>query len=96
MDKKKQADRAVVTVVGKDKAGIVMAITTALAKEGVNIEDITQTVMDDLFAMIMLVDLQDTKKSITEIQKKLDVVGKRTGQHVQIQHEKIFQAMHRI
>ena len=92
----KNKEHAIITVIGKDRTGIVMAVTTALAKENVNIEDITQTIMGDYFVMAMLVDIKNAAKNIVDLRKKLDAVGEKTGQHIQIQHEKIFRAMHRI
>lgn len=92
----KKKDLAVVTVVGKDRTGIVMAVTTALAKENANIEDITQTIMGEFFVMVMLVDISQTQKNITELKKRLSVVGEKIGQDINIQHEKLFQAMHRV
>lgn len=96
ISKKKNKENAIITVIGKDRTGIVMAVTTSLAKENVNIEDITQTIMGDYFVMVMLVDVTNAMKSITDLRKKLDAVGEKTGQQIQIQHEKIFRAMHRV
>lgn len=95
-DTTKNKEHAIITVIGKDRTGIVMAVTTALAKENVNIEDITQTIMGDYFVMAMLVDIQHATKSLVDLRKKLDAVGEKMGQQIQIQHEKIFRAMHRV
>lgn len=95
-EKAHKKETAIVTVIGEDKPGIVSAVTTALSKANVNIEDTMQTIMGNYFVMIMLIDITRSTKNIIELKAELDAVGKKTGQHVQIQHEKIFQAMHRI
>ena len=86
--------KAVVTVVGKDKAGIIARVATCLADAGVNVEDISQTVMQDYFAMIMLVETG--KASIAELRKQAEIVSKNIGVEISVQHEDIFTAMHRI
>ncbi len=86
--------KAVVTVVGKDKSGIIAKVTAYLAEAGVNVEDISQTVLQDYFAMIMLVDTG--KASVTDLRKDAERLGKEAGVDISIQHEDIFTAMHRI
>ena len=86
--------KAVVTVVGKDKTGIIAKVTGYLAEKDVNVEDISQTVLQDRFAMIMLVETGD--KAIGELRTELGALGKRTGVEISLQHEDIFSAMHRI
>lgn len=93
---KEDKDLAIITVIGKDRTGIVAHISNALYEENVNIEDISQTVMGGNFVMAMLVDIKKSKKGIKELRKKLEKVGQKIGQQVQIQHEKIFQSMHRL
>lgn len=83
--------KAIVTVVGKDKPGIIARVTSFLADKGANVEDISQTVLQDWFTMIMLVDTGD--KSVAELREGAD---KLEGVNVTIQHEDIFTAMHRI
>ncbi len=88
--------RAVVTVLGEDKVGIVAAVSKALAENGVNIEDISQTIMRNLFAMVMLVTVDETRISIGDLQKELSAVGERIGVHITVQHEDLFRFVHRI
>lgn len=87
--------RAVVTVVGKDKVGIIAEVSSFLSKNGLNIEDISQTVLQDFFVMMMLVTVSNDT-DIAKISKKLDEKGQELGVTVHIQHEDIFNAMHKI
>ena len=86
----------VVTIIGLDKTGIVAAISNVLAKNNVNIEDISQTVLDKYFAMIMLVDISKSKISLEELQNKLSEKGAEMKLEIKVQHENIFKALHRI
>lgn len=88
--------RAVVTVVGKDKTGIIAKVSDFLAKRGVNILDISQTIMDSYFAMIMLVDLSKAVKELGCIADECAELGKNIGMSIHIQHEAIFNAMHNV
>lgn len=88
--------KAIVTVIGKDRVGIIAEVCAILAKNGVNILDISQTVMQDYFTMIMMVDTSGCKLSFAELAKLLDTEGESTGLSVRIQREDIFEAMHRI
>ena len=92
----KDKNLAIITVIGKYRTGIVAHVSQALFEENVNIEDISQTIMEGNFVMAMLVDLKNSKKDIKALRKKLEKVGKRIGQQIQIQSEKIFEAMHRV
>lgn len=88
--------RAVVTVVGMDKVGIIAAVSSVLAKHSVNILDISQTTMQDIFTMIMLVDLTKLNIGFNELSDILQDKGKELGLQIKIQREEIFQSMHRI
>lgn len=88
--------RAIITVVGKDKIGIIAGITSVLSKYKVNILDISQTILQEYFTMIMLVDLSHMDLSLEELKQKLEEKGESLGVSVRIQHEEIFQSMHRI
>lgn len=97
IDKKiKGKDLAIITVIGKDRTGIVATVSTALFEESVNIEDISQTIMEGNFVMAMLVDIKNAKKDIKALRSKLEKVGEKIGQIIQIQSEKIFESMHRV
>ena len=88
--------RAVVTVTGKDKKGIIAKDSAFLSERGVNIEDISQTILQEYFAMIMLVDIGDTNTDVAALAKECDELGKTIGMSIRLQHEAIFNAMHNI
>ncbi len=88
--------RAVVTVTGKDKKGIIATVSAFLAEKGVNIEDISQTILDEYFAMIMLVDMSEAKEELAVIAKDCAELGKKIGMAIYLQHEDIFNAMHNV
>lgn len=83
-----------ITVTGVDHPGIVAAVTTELAKLNVNIEDISQTILQDFFTMIMLVDVSGVKRN--EVQKALDRVAGKQKVKIIMQHEDLFRYMHRV
>lgn len=89
-------ERAVVTVIGKDRVGIVASISSVLASHNVNILDISQTIMQDLFAMIMLVDISQSDAELPVLREELGKKADELGVQVLIQHEDIFRYMHRI
>lgn len=86
--------KAVVTVVGKDRAGIIARVTTLLSEEGVNVEDISQTVLQGFFAMIMLVETGEV--GVGALREKAEALGKEIDVQISVLHEDIFTAMHRI
>ena len=87
--------KAIVTVIGKDKKGIIARVSGALAEAGANVVDISQTVMQGYFMMMMLVDISGAEK-IRDLGDSLDALGEEIGVKIRIQHEDIFNAMHRI
>ena len=88
--------KAIVTVIGKDKPGIIAKVSSALAENQVNIEDISQTLMQDNFTMLMLCDLSKATVSLSKLQIQLVELGKDIGVSIHVQHEDIFNAMHKI
>ncbi len=88
--------RAVVTVTGKDKKGIIAKVSSFLADKGVNIEDISQTILSEYFAMIMIVDMSEAKEELSTLAKECAELGKQIGMSVYVQHEDIFNAMHSV
>ena len=88
--------RAIVTVIGKDKSGIIAKVSTALADNEVNIEDISQTIVQGNFTMLMLCDLSNAKMSLKELKAYLVELGEKIGVSIHVQHEDIFNAMHKI
>lgn len=88
--------KAIVTVTGKDKTGIIAGVSACLSACGVNILDISQTVLQDYFAMIMLVDLTSCSIPFAALSDKLSETGKGICMDIRIMREEIFAAMHRI
>jgi len=88
--------KAIVTVSGKDKTGIIAGVSEVLSGNGVNILDISQTVLQDYFAMIMLVDLTGCGVSFSVLRERLETIGKQLNMDVRIMREEIFDAMHRL
>ena len=88
--------KAIVTVVGKDRIGIIAAVCTLLAQYQVNILDISQTVMRGYFTMMMAVDTSMSEIPFAELAKKLEEKGEEMGMSIRLQREDIFEAMHRV
>ena len=88
--------KAIVTVIGKDLVGITAAVCALLAQHNINILDISQTVLQDYFTMVMLVDTAACTASIGEMADLLEQAGKEQELSIRIQREDIFNAMHRI
>jgi len=88
--------KAIVTVIGKDKVGIISQVSAVLAEDKVNIEDISQTLLQDYFTMIMLVDLADMTVSFSELSRKLNEKGNTIGLQIKVQREEVFKAMHQV
>lgn len=87
---------AVITVVGHDRVGIIAAVSNLLAKKDVNINDISQTILQDVFTMIMLVDIAGMSSDIKLLADELEQLGSELEISIRIQHTDIFDAMHRI
>jgi ACT domain-containing protein len=90
----KKKEHAVITVNGIDHSGIIAAITKALADLDVNIEDLSQTIVQGMFTMILIADI--TGHDLARIQAKMARVGKSQGVQITAQHEDIFKYMHRV
>lgn len=88
--------RAIVTVIGKDRVGIIHQVTGVLAEHRVNVLDISQTIMQEYFTMIMLVDTALCQISFSELSELLLETGEEMGLSIRIQREDSFEAMHRI
>ena len=89
-------EKAVKTVVGKDKVGIIAAVCNYLAKVNINILDISQTITHDYFNMMMVVDASKATKDLSEVITDLDAIGEGIGVVIKCQREEIFDKMHRI
>jgi ACT domain-containing protein len=88
--------KAVVTVIGKDSVGIIAEVSMECAKHKANIVDITQSVLKDYFAMIMLVEIEKMETEFAVFQKELSDLGVKKGLDIRVMHEEIFNSMHRI
>ncbi|MDD5795738.1 MAG: ACT domain-containing protein [Oscillospiraceae bacterium] len=88
--------KAIITVLGKDSVGILAKVSSACAEVGVNVVEVTQSVLQDMFAMIMLVEIDKSSVSFDVLAKNLDAVGEKTGTKIHIMHEDIFNSMHKI
>lgn len=89
-------DKTIITVVGKDTVGILAKICTYLANNHINILDISQTIVRDMFNMMMIVDIANASKSFDQCQQELAQIGEEIGVQVKCQKEEIFEMMHRI
>lgn len=89
-------NRTIITVVGKDTVGIIAKVCTYLAENDINILDISQTIVQEYFNMMMIVDMSKMKKSFEIIADELTKIGKDLGVQVKCQREEIFNMMHRI
>ena len=87
--------KAIITVVGKDKAGIVEGVATKVAELGLNIDDISQTVLDEFFTMMAVVSSED-KQDFTHLRAELEAFGKSLNVKINIQSSAIFDAMHNL
>ena len=88
--------KAVVSVIGKDKRGIIAKVSGFLWERGVNIEDISQTIMQEYFTMIMLVDLSECALKPAELAEAGEALGKEIGVSIRIQNEDVFRSMHEL
>ena len=88
--------KAIVTVIGKDSVGIIATVSAECVKYGVNIVDITQSVLKEYFAMIMMVEIDNMSSTFMSFQKELEAVGKEKNLDIRVMHEDIFNTMHRI
>ena len=88
--------KAVITVTGKDSVGIIADVSGVCANRGANIVDITQTVLGDYFAMVMMASIDDLKIGFSDFVDELSELGKRRGLDVHTMHEDIFNTMHHI
>lgn len=88
--------KAIITVIGKDTVGILARVSDACAKADVNIVEVTQSVLQDMFAMVMLVEIDKSNIGFDQLKESLETVGDATGTKIHIMHEDIFNSMHKI
>lgn len=95
-EERNQSMKCVISVLGKDRSGIVAEVATALAACGANIDDISQTILDDIFSMTMLTTLNPEVADFNTVQEKLEAVGESLGVQIIVQREDVFQMMYKI
>lgn len=88
--------KAIVTVVGHDTVGILAKVSTTCAEHNANILDVTQSVMQDLFTMVMLIDISEITGDFSDLQNALCALGEKIGMKIHVMHEDIFNSMHHI
>ncbi len=88
--------KAIITVIGKDTVGILAKVSDACAKADVNIVEVTQSVLQDMFAMVMLVEIDKSNIGFEQLRDNLNTVGDSTGTKIHLMHEDIFNSMHKI
>lgn len=89
-------EKCIITVVGKDQVGIIAKVCAYLADHDVNILDISQTILQGYFNMMMIVDASKASSEFTTLVEELDALGQQIGVKIKLQHEEIFDMMHRI
>ena len=89
-------NRTIVTVIGKDRVGIIARICTYLAENDINVLDINQSIVQGFFNMIMIVDAQNAKKDFAVLNGEIEKISEELGVKIKMQHEDIFNVMHRI
>ncbi len=88
--------KAIITVIGKDSIGILAKVSDACSKADVNIVEVTQSVLQDMFAMVMLVEIDKSNLGFDQLKESLNKVGEATKTKIHIMHEDIFNSMHKI
>ena len=88
--------RIVLTIVGKDRVGIIAKVSSLLAEHGVNILNINQNILEGFFNMVLIADMSSADVSLKDLQEMAVQIGKEIGVEIKVQHEDIFTAMHRI
>lgn len=88
--------KAILTVIGKDKVGIIAGVSNELQRLNINILDVNQTIIDEFFTMIMMLDLKLSNSNFEEIKKSLKLKGKQLGVDVKIQREEIFNSIYSV
>ncbi|MFR0583793.1 ACT domain-containing protein [Limosilactobacillus mucosae] len=88
--------RAILTTIGKDKTGIIAGVSSYLAESGINIVDVSQTIMDGYFTMMMMVDVDDTTADFEKLTQELDALGTKLGVDINIRNQEMYDAMHQL
>ena len=88
--------KTVISVIGKDTVGIISKVSAVCAEKNVNIIDITQSVLQDMFVMVMLTEISDLNCTFSEFSEQMQSLGKNIGLDIRVMHEDVFNSMHRI
>lgn len=88
--------KAIITVVGKDTVGILAKVSTVCAEHNANVIDVTQTVMEDMFAMVMLVQIDKLKTDLGDLRSALETLGSENNLQIHVMHEDVFNSMHHV
>lgn len=88
--------KIVLTIVGRDRVGIIAMVSSKLAENNINILSINQTILEGYFNMILIADMSQAEISLIDLQNKLKIAGEEIGVDIKVQHEDIFRSMHRI
>ncbi|RKJ41837.1 ACT domain-containing protein [Acutalibacter sp. 1XD8-33] len=89
-------EKAVITVIGKDMVGILAKVSEMCAKSGINVLEVTQSILQDLFVMVMLVDMGKAQADVAALSEQMDGLGQELGLKIHVMHEDIFNSMHKI
>lgn len=92
----KSGNRIIITVIGQDRVGIIASVSGILAENSVNILDISQTILQGFFAMVLVADLEKSSVDLSSLKEKLNQLGTELGVKIDAQHEDVFRYMHRI
>lgn len=88
--------RIIVSVIGPDRVGIIAGVAQVLAANGINILDISQTILQEYLVMVMVADMSESARDLIALKEKLDEKGREIGVRIDVQHEDVFKFMHRI
>ncbi|GAB6181104.1 ACT domain-containing protein [Desulfotomaculum defluvii] len=91
-----QGNRIIITVIGQDKVGIIAKVSTILADYSINILDISQTILQEFFAMVLIADIEKSQIPFENLKEKLNALGLELGLKIDAQHEDVYRYMHRI
>ncbi len=91
-----KSEKAVITVIGKDMVGILARVSAVCAEKGVNVLEVTQSILQDMFVMVMLVDISRATASVAELSSQFDLLGREQALKIHVMHEDIFNSMHKI
>lgn len=89
-------EKAVITVIGKDMVGILAKVSAVCAEKGMNVLEVTQSILQDMFVMVMLVDISRATAEVSELSDQFDALGQSLNLKIHIMHEDIFNSMHKI